>query len=113
MDDLGARVWPVLGAVYVLEAVKRVRGMRLVGLSRRAGPAMSGAPTVVANRQRAAWSVEEAPSTSSPAQAKVAHSPARPVPGVPHPVAVARSYPEIERNCQPAQSPRTVETTTA
>lgn len=32
MDSLGDRWWPVLGAAYQLEAVKRVRGMRLVGL---------------------------------------------------------------------------------
>jgi len=32
MDRVGERWWPVLGAVYVVVAVKRVRGMRLVGL---------------------------------------------------------------------------------
>ena len=31
---MGERWWPVLGAVYFLVAVKRVRGMRLVGLAR-------------------------------------------------------------------------------
>lgn len=35
LDAVGQRWWPVLGAVYALEAVKRVRGMRLVGLARR------------------------------------------------------------------------------
>jgi hypothetical protein len=35
MDRVGERWWPVLGAVYMLVAVKRVRGMRLVGLARR------------------------------------------------------------------------------
>ena len=35
MDRVGERWWPVLGGVYVLVAVKRVRGMRLVGLARR------------------------------------------------------------------------------
>ena len=35
MEAAGARGWPVLGAVYMVEAVKRVRGMRLVGLARR------------------------------------------------------------------------------
>ena len=34
MDRVGDRWWPVLGAVYFLVAVKRVRGMRLVGLVR-------------------------------------------------------------------------------
>jgi len=31
MERHGARWWPVLGAVYTVEAVKRVRGMRLLG----------------------------------------------------------------------------------
>jgi SAM-dependent methyltransferase len=31
IDPVGERWWPVLGAVYVLVAVKRVRGMHLVG----------------------------------------------------------------------------------
>ncbi len=31
LDAAGDRWWPVLGAVYLLQAVKRVRGMRLIG----------------------------------------------------------------------------------
>lgn len=52
MDRVGDRWWPVLGAVYVICAVKRVRGMRLVGLARqdRRGQARP-APAVVAQRQ--------------------------------------------------------------
>ena len=34
MERAGDRWWPVFGAVYSLTAVKRVRGMRLVGLAR-------------------------------------------------------------------------------
>jgi SAM-dependent methyltransferase len=34
MDRVGSHWWPVFGAVYCVVAVKRVRGMRLVGLSR-------------------------------------------------------------------------------
>ena len=34
-DRVGERWWPVLGGVYFITAVKRVRGMRLVGLARR------------------------------------------------------------------------------
>jgi len=51
MDRVGDRWWPVLGAVYVICAVKRVRGMRLVGLAKRERrvPAHS-APAVVASR---------------------------------------------------------------
>lgn len=37
MDRLGATWWPVLGAVYFLHAIKRVHGMRLVGLARGNG----------------------------------------------------------------------------
>ncbi len=52
IDDVGERWWPVFGAVYMLVAVKRVRGMRLVGLAKRErerSPAQT-APAVVANR---------------------------------------------------------------
>ena len=45
MDELGARAWPVLGAVYVVVAVKRVHGMRLLE------------PTWRITRQRAAASM--------------------------------------------------------
>ncbi len=31
MERLGDRWWPILGAVYIVSAVKRVRGMRLIG----------------------------------------------------------------------------------
>jgi SAM-dependent methyltransferase len=34
MENAGDRWWPVFGAVYALTAIKRVRGMRLVGLER-------------------------------------------------------------------------------
>jgi SAM-dependent methyltransferase len=34
-EKAGRRWWPVLGAVYVITAVKRVRGMRLVGLAQQ------------------------------------------------------------------------------
>lgn len=50
MEAVGERWWPVLGAVYFLQAVKRVRGMRLVGLAPRSRSAGRAAPAVVANR---------------------------------------------------------------
>jgi SAM-dependent methyltransferase len=34
MDGIGERWWPVLGGAYLLQGVKRVKGMRLVGLAR-------------------------------------------------------------------------------
>ncbi|MCR5882638.1 class I SAM-dependent methyltransferase [Rhizobacter sp. J219] len=47
MDRTGSRWWPVLGAAYMLVAVKRVRGMRLVGLVRHKRVAAKAAPAVV------------------------------------------------------------------
>jgi SAM-dependent methyltransferase len=51
METSGERWWPVLGAVYFLVAVRRVRGMRLIGRVRRERVKASGAPAVVANRK--------------------------------------------------------------
>jgi len=51
LDRAGSRWWPVLGAVYMVVAVKRVRGMRLVGLARRERIKAPAAPAVVTNRQ--------------------------------------------------------------
>lgn len=47
-DRVGERWWPVFGAVYFVVAVKRVRGMRLVGMVRaqRALPNAAPAPVV-------------------------------------------------------------------
>ena len=49
LEAAGAHAWPALGAVYSVEAVKRVRGMRLVGLARRSKLVRQAAPAVVAN----------------------------------------------------------------
>lgn len=48
MERVGDRWWPVFGAVYFVVAVKRVRGMRLVGMVRaqRAAPNAAPAPVV-------------------------------------------------------------------
>lgn len=51
MDRQGDRWWPVFGAVYVVVAVKRVRGMRLVGLARRSSIKPHAAPAVMANKE--------------------------------------------------------------
>jgi hypothetical protein len=54
MDAPGERWWPVLGAVYFIVAVKRVRGMRLVGLAKRPlVPGKAAAPSAVSQRQNA------------------------------------------------------------
>jgi hypothetical protein len=51
MDRTGDRWWPVLGAAYMLVAVKRVRGMRLVGLVRRQHVPVKAAPAVVSSHR--------------------------------------------------------------
>jgi hypothetical protein len=57
MDAAGDRWWPVLGAVYALTAVKRVRGMRLVGLARaqRAKPKRAAAVVTQAEPHCKEW----------------------------------------------------------
>ena len=53
MEGAGERWWPVFGALYYIVAVKRVRGMRLVGLVRdtaRPKAATSPAPAAVTQR---------------------------------------------------------------
>ncbi|WP_310737531.1 class I SAM-dependent methyltransferase [Inhella gelatinilytica] len=45
MDRHGPTWWPVFGAVYFIQAVKRVHGMRLVGLA-RSGPGRRPAAAV-------------------------------------------------------------------
>jgi SAM-dependent methyltransferase len=51
MDGVGERWWPVLGAAYYLSAVKRVRGMRLVGLARQDRQAVRAARAAVTQRR--------------------------------------------------------------
>ncbi|MEO7152338.1 MAG: SAM-dependent methyltransferase, partial [Burkholderiaceae bacterium] len=50
-ESVGERWWPVFGAVYFVVAVKRVRGMRLVGLARERRTVARAATAVVASRQ--------------------------------------------------------------
>ena len=52
MDRVGDRWWPVLGAVYFLEAVKRVRGMHLIGRIKQEKRKVHAAPAVVTNKRR-------------------------------------------------------------
>jgi SAM-dependent methyltransferase len=54
MDRVGDRWWPVFGAVYMVVAVKRVRGMRLVGLAKRERVKVPAATPVVTQRRRRA-----------------------------------------------------------
>jgi SAM-dependent methyltransferase len=59
MERTGDRWWPVLGAVYLLVAVKRVRGMRLVGLVRRQRLPAKAAPAVVRSHRHHTTSQQE------------------------------------------------------
>lgn len=51
VERLGSHWWPVLGAVYFVVAVKRVHGMRLVGLARKARRSARTRAAVALNRQ--------------------------------------------------------------
>lgn len=51
IESVGARWWPILGAVYFITAVKRVRGMHLLGPAWKPRRAAAAAP-VTAARQR-------------------------------------------------------------
>ncbi|MBK6863648.1 MAG: methyltransferase domain-containing protein [Ideonella sp.] len=59
IERLGERWWPVFGAVYLLVAVKRVRGMRLVGLAHQQRLRPKAAPAVVAQRRQRQQQQEE------------------------------------------------------
>jgi len=50
MDKVGARWWPIFGAAYFLVAVKRVRGMRLLGAAWKKAPARASKSVSIANR---------------------------------------------------------------
>jgi SAM-dependent methyltransferase len=60
MDRVGERCWPILGAVYFVVAVKRVRGMRLLEARWKSKPAIASAPVSIANRGRKRPLVEPA-----------------------------------------------------
>ena len=51
MEQLGARCWPILGAVYFVTAVKRVRGMRLLEANWKGARKLKAAPVPLANRR--------------------------------------------------------------
>jgi SAM-dependent methyltransferase len=52
MESMGQRWWPYLGAVYMFEAVKRVRGMHLVGPAINKKTAKRGSAVPVANKMK-------------------------------------------------------------
>jgi SAM-dependent methyltransferase len=50
MDAIGSRYWPILGAAYCITAVKRVRGMRVLGPAWKRNAKLAGAPVSIAPR---------------------------------------------------------------
>lgn len=52
MDPAGTRWWPYLGAVYIVQAIKRVKGMRLIGPAWTKSPASAPAALPVTNKRR-------------------------------------------------------------
>jgi SAM-dependent methyltransferase len=50
MDKLGPRYWPILGAAYCVTAIKRVRGLRVLGPAWKKSPRRATAPVAVAPR---------------------------------------------------------------
>lgn len=53
LDHAGERWWPIFGAVYSIVAVKRVRGMKLIGPAwKTAAPTIATAPVPLTNRGR-------------------------------------------------------------
>lgn len=59
MEHAGDRWWPVLGAVYFVVAVKRARGMRLVGKLKKTRVSAATAPAVVAQRHQRDGQVQQ------------------------------------------------------
>ena len=59
MERAGERWWPVFGAVYLLKAVKRVRGMRLIGPAWKKAPKPRAAPAVVSHKHHRAGSLPD------------------------------------------------------
>ncbi len=49
LDPIGSRWWPILGGVYFVVAVKRVRGMTLIRRAWKTSPKLAGAPVSIAN----------------------------------------------------------------
>ena len=59
LDHVGERWWPIFGAVYFMVAVKRVRGIKLIGAPWRTAPAIATAPVPITNRQGPTYNLEQ------------------------------------------------------
>jgi hypothetical protein len=52
LDRLGARWWPILGAAYIVVAVKKVKGPRLLGKAWKAQPVRATSTAVAGQRRQ-------------------------------------------------------------
>ncbi|MDZ7920613.1 class I SAM-dependent methyltransferase [Rhodoferax sp.] len=59
MDAAGSRWWPILGAAYFVVAVKRVRGMRLLGPAWKTAQARVGAPVPAVQRNQKTTQIQQ------------------------------------------------------
>jgi hypothetical protein len=50
MEKAGDRWWPYLGAIYMVQAIKRIRGMRLIGPAWKTQPAKAPKAVPATNR---------------------------------------------------------------
>ncbi len=50
MDAAGARSWPIFGGIYMVSAIKRVRGMRLMGPAWKTSPARAAKAVTTATK---------------------------------------------------------------
>ena len=58
LDHAGERWWPIFGAVYFIVAVKRVRGIKLIGPAWKPAPKIAAAPVPLANRGQPTYNRE-------------------------------------------------------
>jgi hypothetical protein len=52
MDRAGTKYWPYFGAVYMVQAIKRVKGMRLIGPAWKQKTAKAGVPVPATNKHK-------------------------------------------------------------
>ncbi len=52
LETAGRRWWPIFGAVYIITAIKRVRGMRLIGPAQLNKPSLLPAPSPISSTSK-------------------------------------------------------------
>lgn len=66
MDGLGRRFWPTFGAVYLIVAVKRVRGMHLISPAFKRAAALAKAAPATVSSTRSSPGFNKAPAPAHP-----------------------------------------------